>query len=119
MRRDLVDFGLPLRDTAGLLGRGRGKGGLPELECLGAPEFAVTGAGPWDISTEAHCSRDANLLSSPQPTPRVLTTLKKRPGSATSSSADSSRRYRHYSPEAATANSKSEPLSLKAMPIGA
>lgn len=31
MRRDLVDFGLPLRDTAGLLGRGRGapRAGMP------------------------------------------------------------------------------------------
>lgn len=44
---------------------------------LGAPEFAVTGAGPWGTSTAAHCSGDAGPLPPPPRAPTEPSPLSK------------------------------------------
>ena len=113
------DLQFPLRNQAPLLGRRRG--GFQSREAR-AGRSGIRGHRGGAVGHK----HSGPLLWGRRPTPtsatrthRALTTLKGRPGSSTFSSTGPSHRYRHSSPAAATANSKSESLSLKVMPIGA
>nr|CAI9709906.1 unnamed protein product [Rangifer tarandus platyrhynchus] len=115
------DLQFPLHNPAPLLGSRRG--GFPSREA-GAGRSGIRG----HRGGAAGHKHSGPLLRGRRPTPtsatrthRALTTLRGHPGSSTFSSTGPAHRYRHSSPAAATAkaNSKSESLSLKAMPIGA
>lgn len=104
-----VDLGLPLRIPAPMLGTRRCGSQSPEAK---AGSSGIRGHRGGAVGHK----QSGPLLQGRRPSPtsatrthRALTTLKRRPGSSTFSRTDPPHFYRHSSPPAAAANSKSDP----------
>lgn len=100
---------------------GSAVGEFPEPGSLsrGASGFAVIGVGQSDKKRSPMLRGRWPTPHLPNPHPQSPHHSQKSPRKSTCSSTDSPYWYRHSSRVSATTNSKNEPLSLKAMPIGA